>query len=75
MTSSNLHNTCSIDILTTASEYLGRNLVAVRAIIEKVAVVMATWRESEKGPGALLAQINRIANASEQDDFKRTFAL
>jgi hypothetical protein len=70
-----LDGICSIDFPKVASEYLGRDLVAVRAIIKEVATAPAIWRDSGKRAGARLDQINRMASASGQDGLKRTSGL
>jgi len=67
--------TCSLDLLQAASELFALTLPQARAIIQQVAAVTATWRDTAKAVGARSAEINRMASAFEHDDLTRALAL
>jgi serine/threonine-protein kinase HipA len=67
--------TCSIDLLESAAEYFGLGLVRARRIINDVAKVTATWRQTAAKVGARAGEIARMASAFEHDDLKRALVL
>lgn len=68
------HDRCTYDIFEAASGYFGLGLAAARAIIEEVAIVTATWKDTAKEVGARPAEIARMSSAFEYDDLKRGLA-
>lgn len=67
--------TCSLDLLEAASEFFALTLAEARKIINEVATVTSTWRNTAKAAGARSAEINRMASAFEHEDLKRALAL
>ena len=67
--------TCSLDLLEVASEFFALTLAQARSVIQEVASVTATWRDTAKAVDVRPAEINRMASAFEHDDLKRALAL
>jgi serine/threonine-protein kinase HipA len=65
----------SPELLETAAGYFGLALVHARRIINDVAKVTATWRQTSKQVGARAGEIARMASAFEHDDLKRALVL
>ena len=67
--------TCSLDLLEAASGFFALTPAQARSVIEEVATVTATWRDTAKAAGVRAAEIDRMASAFEHDDLKRALAL